>query len=436
MRRLVAVVLAMALAPAAGAQSDPLLRVDIDRAFNQLFDNPGDPELTRGYAQLQIRAGNFEAAVAALERLLLLNPNQPRLVLELGVLYLRMGSYQFARAYLARAARMADLSAEERARAEGYLAESETRASAHQFSGSLMAGLRYQTNATLAPHADRILVLGFPIPNPDRPRGDGSFTYQARLNHSYDFGTDDRTAWQSQVAAFGSRYFSAEEMNLFQVELQTGPRFMILGDTMRGSSLRPYALASFAMLDDRPYQDAVGAGLDATFVINERLVLDGGYQYRRADYRAPRRLSFANFLDGDEHALRARLGYQATPALLLLGEISSRFVDARRPFNDFLEGGFVASAILDYDSPVGGGRTWSVVASAGVFQRGYQAPDRFVTGRAKRRETETRLGLAHVIPLTDRLELVQQVDGIIITSNIANYERRDLSISVAVRWRF
>ncbi len=40
-------------AGAAVAQTDPSIRTDIDRAFNQLFNSPGDPGLTYGYAQLR-----------------------------------------------------------------------------------------------------------------------------------------------------------------------------------------------------------------------------------------------------------------------------------------------------------------------------------------------------------------------------------------------
>ena len=48
--------------------------------------------LTFAYADVSAKLGDNEAAVSALERMLLFNPNLPRVQLELGALYFRMGS--------------------------------------------------------------------------------------------------------------------------------------------------------------------------------------------------------------------------------------------------------------------------------------------------------------------------------------------------------
>ena len=49
------------------------------------------------------KLGDNEAAVSALERMLLFNPNLPRVELELGALYFRMGSFEMARSYFDKA---------------------------------------------------------------------------------------------------------------------------------------------------------------------------------------------------------------------------------------------------------------------------------------------------------------------------------------------
>src|SRR5689334_10957193 len=100
----VAAIAGQAAAPATAQTGvDPALQAEIQSVFQELFRDPGNAALTYRYAQLQTRAGNYEAAVAALERLLLVNPSQPVLQYELGVLYFRMGSYQAARTYLTQA---------------------------------------------------------------------------------------------------------------------------------------------------------------------------------------------------------------------------------------------------------------------------------------------------------------------------------------------
>ena len=68
-----------------------------EAAFQEIFKDPGNLDKTFRYAELAVELGNFEAAISALERMLLINPNLPRVRLELGVLYFRLGSYQLAR---------------------------------------------------------------------------------------------------------------------------------------------------------------------------------------------------------------------------------------------------------------------------------------------------------------------------------------------------
>ena len=96
-----------------------------------------------------MQTGNFEAAISALERMLLINPNLPRVRLELGVLYFRLGSYQVAKTYLDRAVEGENVPDEVRQRVETFLAEIEKRLSRHQFAGSVFGGVRYQSNAVI-----------------------------------------------------------------------------------------------------------------------------------------------------------------------------------------------------------------------------------------------------------------------------------------------
>ena len=91
------IVAALALGAPAMAQTDDAaeLRAEYDALFQQLFQDPGNLDLTFRFAEVAVQVGNFEAAISALERMLLYNPNLPRVRLELGVgvLYYRLGSY-------------------------------------------------------------------------------------------------------------------------------------------------------------------------------------------------------------------------------------------------------------------------------------------------------------------------------------------------------
>src|SRR5579863_4275340 len=79
------------------------LQAQKEQLFQQTLHDPGNLETAFAYANVSAKLGDNEAAVSALERMLLFNPNLPRVQLELGALYFRMGSYDIARTYFERA---------------------------------------------------------------------------------------------------------------------------------------------------------------------------------------------------------------------------------------------------------------------------------------------------------------------------------------------
>ena len=109
----------------AAAQSDSAdldaLQKQYDAAFAEIFKDPGNLDKSFQYAEIAVKLGNYEAAISALERMLLIDPNLPRVRLELGVLYFRLGSYQLAKSYLTRAVEGADVPDDVRTRVDVYL---------------------------------------------------------------------------------------------------------------------------------------------------------------------------------------------------------------------------------------------------------------------------------------------------------------------------
>ena len=67
--------------------------------------------------------------------------------LELGVLYYRLGSYETARTYLESARGSGLASPEVKDRASQYLKEVDSKVSKSQFSGDVLVGLGYSSNA-------------------------------------------------------------------------------------------------------------------------------------------------------------------------------------------------------------------------------------------------------------------------------------------------
>jgi tetratricopeptide (TPR) repeat protein len=87
------VTLATAQAPAQDLSGTEHSRLESQKSalFQQMLRNPANLDATFAYADVAARLGDYEAAVSALDRMLLFNPNLPRVQLEIGALYFRMG---------------------------------------------------------------------------------------------------------------------------------------------------------------------------------------------------------------------------------------------------------------------------------------------------------------------------------------------------------
>src|ERR1700720_3400064 len=93
-----------AAAQEVSSQDKAALEAQKEALFKKMFRDPANLDVTFAYADVSARLGDYEAAVSALERMLLFNPDLPRVQLELGALYYRMGSYELARDYFDKAA--------------------------------------------------------------------------------------------------------------------------------------------------------------------------------------------------------------------------------------------------------------------------------------------------------------------------------------------
>jgi tetratricopeptide (TPR) repeat protein len=133
--------------------SDPALREAYSRAFQAMLADPGNLDKALGFADLAIRTGDFEGAIAAFERMLLVDPNLPWAKLELGALYFRLGSFAMARTYLQDALTAPNLSPTVRDHIRALLAQIEQEEASGQFSGSARGRtINASLDAHVGPH--------------------------------------------------------------------------------------------------------------------------------------------------------------------------------------------------------------------------------------------------------------------------------------------
>ncbi|MFY7960355.1 MAG: tetratricopeptide repeat protein, partial [Elsteraceae bacterium] len=257
-----------------------------DAAFQAMLADPGDLDKTFAYAELAVEIGNFEGAISALERMLLLNPNLPRVRLELGVLYYRIGSFDVAAEYFNAVRGAEDAPAPVRARVDEFLKAIETAKSPHSLTVSLTTGMRYQSNANAASNQPDNIRSPFGVlslPDNQRARGDFNGFALAAVNYRYDLQNQDADALEVGVTLYGTQQMRVTRLNVGLMEMNVGPRFNFPGVTP-GLSVRPYLIANYLMIGGSGYYTTLGGGVSALLPISPQTQLSAVVETRSKNF--------------------------------------------------------------------------------------------------------------------------------------------------------
>jgi hypothetical protein len=421
-----------------------------DALFQQMLREPGNLDLTFAYADVSAKLGDNEAAVSALERMLLFNPNLPRVQLELGALYFRMGSYELSRTYFARAL-AANPPAEVRSRIETYLAEIERLSGPTRLSGFFFFGAQYQSDANLAPGSPLVhSPVGDVLLNSDFvKKADVNFFGTGAVLYSIDLGTQDRDTVEIAGTGFANRYGSVTRLDLGLVEATVGPRFNFTDPLPQvgAASLKPYAIANYVSLGGNQYFHTFGVGGEATAVALGDIRLKSVFEFRNK-----------NFADAPDRPLsRGLTGSDKLFSLFVSKPITSEPVSELALEFDFLAqdtrlayysnktfAGSVAYRIR-YDDPLGYLRfPWETTFFASRSSANYAAPDPccntsnnplvFVPGI--RSDDRWRFGITQSFQLANNIALVVQVQRDIVSSNLSLYGYTSNSILFGPQIRF
>ena len=232
-----------------------------DTLFRTMLSRPSNLDTTLQYAVSTERAGDVEASIGALERLLFFNPTLSRVRFELGTLYFRLGSYEMARGYFLTAQTSPDATTELTQRAQEYLDTIEKKLQPDQWSGYAQTGFRYQSNASFGPSQQPLFGATRPINSQFVPRPDGNWFAAFGLNYVHDFGNQSGDVFEANAAGYDAQQFAVTSVDTGFLDVRAGPRFGIFQDSLRGASIKPYVAATGATLADAAYLGSFGGGV-------------------------------------------------------------------------------------------------------------------------------------------------------------------------------
>ena len=414
-----------------------------EAAFQEIFKNPGNLDKTFRYAELAVELGNFEAAISALERMLLINPNLPRVRLELGVLYFRLGSYQLARTYLLRALD-GDPPADVRTNVEKFLAEVDKRLSRHQVSGSIYGGWRVQTNANAGPTSTAVRANGVAatLGEENTDQGDSNFFLSGTLNHVYDLLTQSGLVIETNAIAFGSEQRDQKQLDLLFLSVDSGPRGKLMPNTLTNATYRPYVVGNIVRLEDVPYLRSFGAGINLTNQFSSSVSGELNAERLEQSFSNNGRRGTVTDQDGPQTEVRLRGRYLYSEKVQLNLGATVVDEDADRNFEASREYGLSLGATAAYSPrelvglPLGGSAPWVTALTGARNVTDYGAGNPSVDTNVKRFDKEWRLTLVHSVALARDLTLIGTAQRTYVDSNLSNFSYNNSLLSVGASWRF
>ncbi len=400
--------------------------------FEALQTRPTDLELMFRYALVSVERGDYEPAIATLERMLVIKPDLPRVKLELGAAYFRLGSYAQARFYFDDV-KASNPPPEVSSRIDLFLAQIDERSRRHRFSGLVSVGALYSDNATLGPQDRTIVSELFPggtalIDPAGVAQDDIGIRVQGSLTHTYDLGLSSTDSWITSGSYAGLRYGSVKTGSYDAFEVVTGPR-LSLDAEQYGAKIRPYLQGAYVRSGNAPLYGALGTGAEVSETLSRDVAVSAsaGVQYR--DFYGGR-----EDFDGIYPVGTAGVAWSPVDSVVVRGQVflESDVTDAVYTSNIepglrlSVTYGFSPGLAAPFDDP------WSLTGFAQLSRRYFDGPDPAVLADTTREDTDLRLGLRLIVPVASDWALAADATLFRRNSNIKNYDLDSLEFGLSV----
>lgn len=388
--------------------------------FQRMLEAPDDLDTAFEYAGLSIQAGDLEAAISTLERMLIFSPGLPRLQLELGLLYFRLSAFETAKAYFEAAVSGPDVPEEVRAKVQNYLDGIDNAGKKTRLSGQARVGLRYQSNANRGPSDDRITLNGLAFRlNPTALNDNDANVYAAGSFHVSHKLPHQGTTLEFDLVAYGARQFQREQFDIAQAEATFGPAFDLGRFGWENAALGVYGIASGAFLHQHYYSTNIGAGARVVSQITARSVASGKFEYRRKYFKNSTDTPRAT--DRDGHELRGQfiLRHIVNPMLALNANATGVINRAARGYLSYMDYTIGAGPTVSFASPFKDESIWIFGASVGISQRKFDEPDPLININLKQQDLELFARTSLNIPIRNGYSFLAEAEYRNVDSNYA-----------------
>ena len=243
--------------------------------FAAFKDDPANPQINFFLGRTAFEQGDYETALMAFERVLIMNPEAARVKLEIARCHLRLGFREMAKQYF-REVLATNPPAPVWENIERYLLAIKKMDKRHLFTGTFTVGIGWDDNVYLSPVSD--LVFGIPLTGPTaKPVDDQIYSTTAILNHVYRFDNPSLT-WKNTFTNYNALYENEHVLDVYYFSLTSGPVWKT--DSFMWNN---HLIAKHIDVEHDRYLDSFGLGTVLTIPAGQKILLSAGGQVEKKE---------------------------------------------------------------------------------------------------------------------------------------------------------
>jgi hypothetical protein len=435
------IVLGLLLASSVAPRAEPWWPVNspaqarYQEIYQALLADPGNVALLAAFAKEASRIGNYEAAIGALESILVQNPGLNQVRVELGVMYYRVRAYDVSRYHLERALASGTLPPKVERRARSYLETNVERMDGTNVSGFVSAGLRWDTNPLMITDEDEIFGVDddgdvFIGDSDSSPDDDFAGFLQGYLLWREDLGNQYGETWDTTASTYWRWQFQEHNADIGYTRITTGPRLTILPGKVDHFFFRPYLLGTLSLVEHDFSNATVGGGFNLSKRFGTWLTpyLRGEVRYRFAD---------DNDNEGILGEVRAGVSMALTEDLLIGFGGRWQITDAEADFRSSTALSAFVDISFRYDAPFALTRfPWELTLRGQFKAEDFDGVNPDIATGIDREDHEYRIVARNTVGLSSSWFLFVEGGAQWQQSNVPNYEADNQYVAVGATWRF
>lgn len=416
-------------------QEELTVQQQYDAAFAEMYQDIGNLDKTFHFAELAIAVGDLEGAIAALERMLIINLDLPQVRMQLGVLYFQLRSYAMALTYFNAVLAHTEVPADIKQDAQALVVQINALTSPHKFLGTVVGGVRYQTNANGGPMANEIRLLGGSAILDDKytHQPDWDISAAGQFSYTYDFETEPSKILETRVSVYSSKQDTQSQVDTTLAEIQFGPTVGLIPQPGHVLDIRPYFLLNDMALGGKNSFSGFGGGLDLSYKTSMASAWNLGGRHLDRDYDNAAEAG----LQGPRTRFFAGKTFRLSSMTLGTVNLNAFNEDTDEKSSAYWEYGVQGAIQHILGAPFGlTPQPWNASVTVGFYDKSYDEANPGVDANTVRKDETLRASVNFVIPFNFKTSLLATVGYIDTRSNLPNYTNENWFSSISVMAQF